>query len=119
MAVLVTGGAGYIGSHMVYALADAGEDVVVLDNLTTGFWKAYAGMFNGRVFRVGNFLQDLSTQSPTYELAPGYDAYPGPGAPIDPVSKLPVSLTGAVAYVVGRNYLATPAGTPARLSFLL
>src|SRR5690606_2285440 len=37
MAVLVTGGAGYIGSHMVYALADAGEDVVVLDNLSTGF----------------------------------------------------------------------------------
>jgi len=37
MAVLVTGGAGYIGSHMVLALADAGEDVVVLDNLTTGF----------------------------------------------------------------------------------
>ena len=34
---LVTGGAGYIGSHMVHALADAGERVVVLDNLTTGF----------------------------------------------------------------------------------
>jgi len=37
MAILVTGGAGYIGSHMVYALTDAGEDVVVLDNLSTGF----------------------------------------------------------------------------------
>lgn len=37
MAVLVTGGAGYIGSHMVLRLCDAGEDVVVLDNLTTGF----------------------------------------------------------------------------------
>ena len=37
MTVLVTGGAGYIGSHMVHALADAGERVVVLDNLTTGF----------------------------------------------------------------------------------
>lgn len=37
MAVLVTGGAGYIGSHMVLNLADAGEDVVVLDNLVTGF----------------------------------------------------------------------------------
>ncbi|MGN6147056.1 MAG: UDP-glucose 4-epimerase GalE [Rhizomicrobium sp.] len=36
MSILVTGGAGYIGSHMVYALADAGQDVVVLDNLTTG-----------------------------------------------------------------------------------
>ena len=37
MTVLVTGGAGYIGSHMVLRLADAGEAVVVLDNLTTGF----------------------------------------------------------------------------------
>jgi UDP-glucose 4-epimerase len=40
MAVLVTGGAGYIGSHMVHALADAGEPVVVLDNLSTGFRSA-------------------------------------------------------------------------------
>jgi len=37
MTVLVTGGAGYIGSHMVHALAEAGENVVVVDNLTTGF----------------------------------------------------------------------------------
>jgi UDP-glucose 4-epimerase len=37
MGVLVTGGAGYIGSHMVLRLADAGEAVVVLDNLSTGF----------------------------------------------------------------------------------
>ena len=40
MSVLVTGGAGYIGSHMVLALLDAGEDVVVLDNLSTGFRRA-------------------------------------------------------------------------------
>ena len=38
MSILVTGGAGYIGSHMVMALTDMGEDVVVLDNLSTGFW---------------------------------------------------------------------------------
>jgi UDP-glucose 4-epimerase len=37
MTILVTGGAGYIGSHMVHALVDAGERVVVLDNLSTGF----------------------------------------------------------------------------------
>jgi UDP-glucose 4-epimerase len=37
MSVLVTGGAGYIGSHMVLELLDAGESVVVVDNLTTGF----------------------------------------------------------------------------------
>jgi UDP-glucose 4-epimerase len=37
MTVLVTGGAGYIGSHMVQALVEAGERVVVIDNLSTGF----------------------------------------------------------------------------------
>lgn len=42
MAVLVTGGAGYIGSHMVWELIDAGEQVVVLDRLSTGFKWAVA-----------------------------------------------------------------------------
>src|SRR5262249_53722994 len=42
MSILVTGGAGYIGSHMVHELADAGERVVVLDNLSTGFDWAVA-----------------------------------------------------------------------------
>lgn len=37
MTVLVTGGAGYIGSHAVLALRDAGRSVVVIDNLATGF----------------------------------------------------------------------------------
>ncbi|HEX4894633.1 MAG TPA: NAD-dependent epimerase/dehydratase family protein, partial [Hyphomicrobiaceae bacterium] len=37
MSILVTGGAGYIGSHMVLELLDANERVVVLDNLSTGF----------------------------------------------------------------------------------
>lgn len=42
MTVLVTGGAGYIGSHMVWELLDAGERVVVLDRLSTGFEWAVA-----------------------------------------------------------------------------
>ncbi|HET7715730.1 MAG TPA: UDP-glucose 4-epimerase GalE [Bauldia sp.] len=37
MSVLVTGGGGYIGSHMVWHLTDADEDVVVLDDFSTGF----------------------------------------------------------------------------------
>ena len=43
MVVMVTGGAGYIGSHMVLSLTDAYETVVVLDNLVTGFDWAIDG----------------------------------------------------------------------------
>ncbi|TCP27218.1 NAD-dependent epimerase/dehydratase family protein [Rhodovulum adriaticum] len=36
MAILITGGAGYIGSHVALALLDTGHDVVIADNLSTG-----------------------------------------------------------------------------------
>lgn len=41
--ILVTGGAGYIGSHVVRQLAERGERVVVLDNLSTGFRESVIG----------------------------------------------------------------------------
>jgi UDP-glucose 4-epimerase len=45
MRILVTGGAGYIGSHMVHALIESGESVVVLDNLSSGFkWAIPSGV---------------------------------------------------------------------------
>ncbi|HMA73891.1 MAG TPA: UDP-glucose 4-epimerase GalE [Xanthobacteraceae bacterium] len=45
MTILVTGGAGYIGSHMIHALIDAGEAVIVLDNLSAGFkWAIPVGV---------------------------------------------------------------------------
>ena len=40
MRILVLGGAGYIGSHTVYELTDAGYEVVIIDNLLTGFKEA-------------------------------------------------------------------------------
>lgn len=40
MKVLVLGGAGYIGSHTVYALIEAGEQVIIIDNLLTGYEEA-------------------------------------------------------------------------------
>ena len=45
MTILVTGGAGYIGSHMLHELVEAGEKVVTLDNLATGFdWAVADGV---------------------------------------------------------------------------
>ena len=57
MAILVTGGAGYIGSHTVLELLDAGEAVVVLDNLSTGFSWAVPGAARLVVGDIGD--QDL------------------------------------------------------------
>ncbi len=41
--ILVAGGAGYIGSHMVARLEECGYDVVVVDNLSTGHWQSVKG----------------------------------------------------------------------------
>ena len=54
MTILVTGGAGYIGSHTVHELVDAGEQVVVLDNLSTGFLSALPSKALPRKARQGN-----------------------------------------------------------------
>jgi UDP-glucose 4-epimerase len=54
MTVLVTGGAGYIGSHTVYELLDAGERVLVLDDLSTGFRAALPNAVSVVVGSVGD-----------------------------------------------------------------
>src|SRR5499426_3532283 len=54
MTILVTGGGGYIGSHMTHALVDAGETVVVVDDLSTGFRAALPASATLVVGDVGN-----------------------------------------------------------------
>jgi UDP-glucose 4-epimerase len=60
MACLVTGGAGYVGGHTVFALLDAGHQVVVLDDLSTGFAWSVPSRARLVVGDVGDF--DLVTQ---------------------------------------------------------
>ena len=48
--VLITGGAGYIGSHVTYELCDQGYKVTVVDNLSSGFI--------GNIDKRANFIDD-------------------------------------------------------------
>ena len=65
MKILVLGGAGYIGSHTVYELIDAGHEVVIVDNLVTGFKEAvhpeakfYEGDIRDKAFLDSVFEQE-------------------------------------------------------------
>ena len=60
MAVLVTGGAGYIGSHTCVELLNAGEDIIVIDNFYNSKPKAIEAIkeITGRDFR---FYEKLLT----------------------------------------------------------
>ncbi|MDR6884714.1 UDP-glucose 4-epimerase GalE [Bacillus sp. 3255] len=64
MAILVTGGAGYIGSHAVAELLDKGEEVVIVDNLQQGHKEAVLG---GKLYvgdlRDGEFLDRVFTEN--------------------------------------------------------
>jgi UDP-glucose 4-epimerase len=63
--VLVTGGAGYIGSHAVLALSDAGWPVAVIDNLTTGFrWAVpeHVPFYQGDIEDAGLLAQIFAEQ---------------------------------------------------------
>ncbi|MDO4719571.1 MAG: UDP-glucose 4-epimerase GalE [Peptostreptococcaceae bacterium] len=64
MAVLVTGGAGYIGSHTVKALLEKGEEVLVADNLQTGHKEAvWGGKFYEGDLRDKSFLRKLFSEN--------------------------------------------------------
>ena len=60
MAILVTGGAGYIGSHTIMALLERNEDVVVIDNLVKGHKTAVkGGKFYCGDLRDEDFLENV------------------------------------------------------------
>ncbi len=61
MAILVPGGAGYIGSHIVYALLEQGREVVVVDNLQTGHVESIhpKALFERGDIRNESFLDDI------------------------------------------------------------
>ena len=63
--ILVAGGAGYIGSHMVALLVKRGYEVVVADNLRTGHWQAVKGARKVYVgdLRDGAFLHQIFTEN--------------------------------------------------------
>jgi len=64
MSILVTGGAGYIGSHMVAELLERNEDIVVVDNLQKGHKKAVLGgkFYQGDI-RDGQFMDRVFTEN--------------------------------------------------------
>jgi UDP-glucose 4-epimerase len=66
--VLVTGGAGYIGSHLVDTLCDAGHEVRVLDNLSTGKASNLAGRFE-QVHLVNGSILDAALVDREVEAA--------------------------------------------------
>ena len=63
--ILVDGGAGYIGGHMVALLVKRGYDVIVADNLRTGHWQSVKGarkLYVGDL-RDGSFLRQVFTEN--------------------------------------------------------
>ena len=84
--ILVAGGAGYIGSHMVALLVERGYDVVVADNLCTGHWQAVKG---GAKLYVGDLRRESAELVLPHPRAHLREFVLRPLADIDPLLMLP------------------------------
>ncbi len=96
--ILVAGGAGYIGSHMVALLAEKGYEVVVADNLCTGHWQAVKGakLRVGDV-RDGAFLERVFSEFPIDGVI-NFAAFSLVGESVaDPLKYYGNNVTGAVS----------------------
>ena len=98
---MVLGGAGYIGSHTVYELEDAGEDVVIVDNLATGHREAVhpkARFYEGDV-RDGAFMDSVFEQE-KIDAVIHFAAYSLVGESVgNPVKYYDNNVGGAIALV--------------------
>ncbi|MBO3758432.1 UDP-glucose 4-epimerase GalE [Ciceribacter sp. L1K23] len=124
MAILVTGGAGYIGSHMVWALLDQGHEVVVLDRLSTGFRWAVAPEARFYLGDVGNaeVLKQVFTENRIDSIIHFAGSIVVPDSVRDPLSyyenntgNTRVLLSAAVEAGVGKFIFSSTAavyGTP-------
>ena len=104
--ILVAGGAGYIGSHMVALLIEKGYDVVVVDNLCTGHWQSV----KGAVLRVGDlrdaaFLDRVFSEFPIDGVI-NFAAFSLVGESVaDPLKYYDNNLAGAVGILTAmRNH---------------
>ena len=87
MKILVTGGAGYIGSHVVLLLCDEGHDIVVLDNLSLGTKEAVdkrAVFIEGSILNKEELIKSLADVDAVIHLA----AYKSAGKSIAKPSKI-------------------------------
>jgi len=111
--VLVTGGAGYIGSHLVDSLCDAGHEVSVLDNLSTGRLENLDGLVHEPRFR---FVQhDVSRELPAL---PPVDRVYHLASPASPVGYTRLPIETMLANSEGTRRLAELAlGHRARFLF--
>ena len=72
MKILVTGGAGYIGSHVVLLLCDEGHDIIVLDNLSLGTKEAVdkrAVFIEGSILNKEELIKSLADVDAVIHLA--------------------------------------------------